>query len=461
MIAANRLDLMLNGVAPADENAERGFVGGLLRHSKYLDEMETPVPIDAFHFHRMKIIYATMLDLREDAEPIDAVTVANRLHESGRLKDAGGETELLALVGETLTGALTQHYAEIIIDHWKRRQIIAACTDAIRSAYAAEEAEEIRRRFDAAMETVEETRADSVLFDGFDVANEVVADIRHRRTEGRSAVGVPTGFDDLDALTSGLVPSELFVVGARPSQGKTAIAANMLLHASQSVPVLFVSIEMGRSQIMQRMLSGMSDVNSIKVRHAKVTDEEIDRMQSATARLKGGRFWIADIPGANIAEVVQVARQVKRKRPELAVVAVDYMQLIRHENRKMPRHEQVADISGRLKAIARSLGVCVVALSQLNRESESRKDKRPEMSDLRESGAVEQDADVIALLHRPEFSDPQNRPGEADLIVCKVRNGPIGEVLLHFDKGTTTFKPMSRDVFHPVEPGASMSYDDL
>jgi replicative DNA helicase len=440
MQSTNRLDSMLNSVPPQDVEAERGFVGGLLIHSKYLDELESPVPIEALHNHRLRIIYATMLDMREDSEPIDAVTMANRLKETGRLETAGGETELLALIGETMTGALTQHYAGIIIDHWKRRQIVSACTDAMREAYAMSEPSEIQARLEASMLAVEAAKADSVIFDGYDVANEVVEDIRRRKAEGRTAVGVPTGFYDLDNLTSGLVPGEMFIVGARPSQGKTALAANMLLNASQHCPVLFVSIEMGRCQIMQRMLSGMTGVNSVKVRHATVNDQDIDRMKDATARLRGGKFWIADVPGANIAEVIQVARQVKRKRPELAVVAVDYMQLVRHENRRMPRHEQVADISGRLKALARTLNVCVVALSQLNRESEGKASKRPEMSNLRESGAVEQDADVIALIHRPEFNDPQDRPGEADLIVCKVRNGPIGDVLLHFDKGTTTFK---------------------
>ncbi len=427
-------------VPPQDEEAERGFVGGLLRYSKYLDELDAPVPVDALHHHRLRLIYATMLDLHEDDEPIDAVTVSNRMRETGRLEPAGGETELLQLIGETLTGALTNHYAGIIAAHWRRRQIIAHATEAIRDSYRLADPADVQARLETALAATASDQADAVLFDAFDVAQEIVSDIRKRKSEGRTAVGVPTGFYDLDNLTSGLVPSELFVIGARPSQGKTAIAANMMLNASDRAPVLFVSIEMSRSQIMQRMLSGMANVNSVRVRHATVDDQDIDRMKHATARLQGGKFWIADLPGANIAEVVQVARQVKRKNPKLAVVAVDYMQLIRHENRRLPRHEQVADISARLKALARSLGVCVVALSQLNRECEGRKDKRPEMSDLRESGAVEQDADVIALLHRPEFSDPNNRPGEADLIVCKVRNGPIGEVLLNFDKGTTTFR---------------------
>jgi replicative DNA helicase len=454
--ATNRIDALLAGVPPQDEEAERGFIGGLLRHSKYLDELETAVPIESLHNPRLRIIYATILDMREDNEPIDAVTVADRMRETKRLEVAGGEAELLALIGETMTGALTQHYAGIIIDHWKRRQIVSACTDAMREAYAMTDPMEIQSRLEASMQAVEAAKADAVIFDGFDVANEVVDEIRRRKSEGRTAVGVPTGFYDLDNLTSGLVPGELFIVGARPSQGKTALAANMLLHASQHCPVLFVSIEMGRCQIMQRMLSGMTGVNSVKVRHATVNDQDIDRMKDATARLRGGKFWIADVPGANIAEVVQVSRQVKRRRPDLGVVAVDYMQLIRHENRRMPRHEQVADISGRLKALARSLNVCVVALSQLNRESEGKASKRPEMSNLRESGAVEQDADVIALIHRPEFNNPEDRPGEADLIVCKVRNGPIGDVLLHFDKGTTTFK---NSTSHQIAPMSTQRFD--
>jgi replicative DNA helicase len=430
---------------PNNPEAERGFVGSLLAWPKYLDELKHPVFVECLYNPRLQIVYSAILELREDGDNIDVVTVGNRLKEKGQLEKIGGEFALPSLAADYPTGALAQRYADIIVDDWKRRSIAYAANDAVREAYQHDDPEDIQakviRRFDA----ISETRADEVVFDAGDVHDEVVRNVRKMRDEGQKLVGIRSGFDILDDLASGLVSGEMYVVGARPGVGKTSFALNALCAACEHAPVLLVSIEMRRRQLIERLISSIAGLNSIDVRHGRLSDEQIDRMHDARARIGGGKFWLADIPNANIAEITQVARQLKRKVPNLAVVAVDYLQLIRHETRGMKRQEQVADISGRLKALSGTIDVNVMALSQLNREVEGRAGKRPQLSDLRESGAIEQDADVVALIHRPDAEDPKARAGEADLIIAKNRNGPIGEATLRFDKGTTTFR-------NPLEP---------
>lgn len=429
----------LRQAPPHDPEAERGFVGSLLRWPKYLDELKRPVYVECLHHPRLRLIYQTMLDLREDADSIDVVTVGARMREKGQLASIGGESELDALVVDYPTGAMAQHYADIVVANWKRRTLAAAATDAVREAYGFVEPETIQANLERRLDVMADIRAESVVFDIAEVHAEVMDRVRKMRDEGRNIVGVTTGFEDLDVLTSGFVPGELVIIGARPGVGKTSFALNMLVKACQHAPVLFNSVEMRRGAIVERLLSSITNVNSIKVRHGRLSDEEIDRMHEAKARIRGGKFWLADIPHANMAEIVQVSRQVKRKVPELAVIVVDYLQLVRHEQRHLKRNEQVADISGRLKALAGTLNVCVVALSQLSREVESRAVKRPQLSDLKESGAIEQDADVVVFLHRPAAENPKERPDEADAIVAKNRNGEIGQFLLKFDKSTTTF----------------------
>lgn len=425
---------------PFDEDAERYFVGGLLRHFAYFDDLECPVPADAVFHPRMRTIYRAILDLAEENLPVDAVTVYDRVKANGWVREIGGEYAIPDLLAEVVTGANVQRHAEIILNHWRRRQLVAHALEAAEDARNHGDPSAIASRLESRLADIEAARADSTLFSIGDVALEVHGDVRDRKESGRTAIGVPTGFMDFDALTGGLVRGEMVVVGARPSQGKTAFASNMLRNAAEHAPVLFVSIEMSRRQIGERMLSSESNVDALAIRQAAISKSDLEALENAAQRLGLLDFMVADLPGAGIGDVLHAIRQDKRRRPGLAVVAVDYLQLIENDDRRVSRQEQVASISRRLKGVARALNVCVVALSQLNRKSEERKDKRPEMSDLRESGAVEQDADVIALLHRPEQHDPGSHPGEADLIVCKVRSGPIGEVVLHFDKRTTTFR---------------------
>lgn len=277
------------------------------------------------------------------------------------------------------------------------------------------------------------------------------------RSENRHPItGVATGFFDLDDITGGFQPNQLIIVAARPSMGKTAFALNVCDHAAVNLktPVLFVSLEMGKLELAERLICSRSRVDGHKLRTGQnMGTREISQLSKSYDELRVASMFIDDTPARNMLQITANARRLKL-RSKLGVIMVDYIQLIDSEESRDSRQEQIAKISRRLKTLARDLEVPVVALSQLNRAVENREDRRPRMADLRESGAIEQDADIVLLLHRPEYYDANDQPGVAEVIVAKNRNGATGNVKLTFLKNCTRFESLANIVEPPIDGGA-------
>ncbi|MHB1554596.1 MAG: replicative DNA helicase [Acidimicrobiales bacterium] len=412
-------------VPPSSPRSESGVIGVLLvRPDVLADVVDTGLRPEDFYRPAWATAYSALLALAGRGEPIDAVTLDEAL--------AGVETrptadDLLRAMSDVPSLGHAQTYAARIIDTARLRRVIGACAEIIEAAYGAEARSDVDSScdaFEAQLHTAidhEDPGSGPAALGG--ILDDGIAELRRRSSGER--IGLPTGFVDLDRMTGGLRPGQLIVLGARPAMGKSALALDIALHAARtSGPVLFVSAEMGALELGTRVLAG-GGVASDRLLAARLDDLDWSRLETRRAELAGVPLLIDDAPGTTLLAIRGRARR-QAARGGLALLVVDYLQLIGADRRGTRREAEVAEISRGLKALARELHVPVVAVAQLNRAVELRADKRPMLSDLRESGQLEQDADLVLLLHRAAVYDLDADPGAAELIVAKHRNGPTG-----------------------------------
>jgi replicative DNA helicase len=383
-------------------------------------------------------------------EPVDPVTVADELRRADLLDAIGGSSTLLSLQANTPATSNAARYATIVEEHALLRRLIGVAGEIAELGYGLPD--DVTKTIDAAESMVydlSQHRITDSTAELRDLLAETLGRIEEMYDRGDSITGTPTGYTDLDTLTAGLQPEALIVVGARPAMGKTAFALGMAAHAAMTAnrPVLFFSLEMSRLELSQRLLCSEARVDSSRVRNGKLDDNDWSRITSAVGRLAEAPIWLDDNPNVSIMEIRGKARRLRSKIGDLGLVVVDYIQLMTGRTSAESRQVEVAEISRGLKILARELHCPVVALAQLNRSLEQRADKRPMLSDLRESGALEQDADVVMFLYRDEIYNPESPDqGTAEVLVAKHRSGPTGVSKLAFLSHYTRFANMARDV---------------
>jgi replicative DNA helicase len=404
--------------------------------------------LDAEDFYRSAHgrIYSAVRALFGHGEPVDVITAVDALRRSGSLEEVGGALYLRDLVDEVPTPAGAPHYAKIVADAALRRRLIAASADIMDLAYVgSDDADAIadgaeQRIYDVARR--EDSEDAAAIGDLVDDAMTELESIQNRES---AYTGLPTGFRDLDDLTSGLQPGNLVIIAARPGIGKSSLAMNIARNvAVQHEPVAMFSLEMSRYEIGMRLLCAEARVPWDRIRNKRVGPDDWTRVVSAGETLHDAPLSIVDAGNVNIVDIRAKARRLKTSKQGLSLIIVDYLQLMTSPNtrRQDNRQQEVAEISRSLKLLAKELKVPILALSQLNRNPEARADKRPQLSDLRESGSLEQDSDVVMFIHRDDL-DPEKKR-EAELIMAKHRNGPTGSIRLSFEPSLTQFRNAAR-----------------
>jgi replicative DNA helicase len=441
---------------PQHIEAEQSLLGSILLDNEVLHEIIPFLRAEDFYRDAHQVVYAAIREMYDHNKGIDAVTLAEELIRRDQFEQVGGDEMLALVTGIVPHAANAKYYAEIVKEKATNRQLIEGANEIIREGYSNQlTAQEL---LDSAERKIFAIAEDSVRGETLELKEVVkqAMDLIAVRADsgGHPVTGTATGLVDLDDLTGGFHPGQLIIVAARPSMGKTALALNICDHAgiNNKVPVLFVSLEMGYLEIGERLLCARSRVDGHKLKTGLgMGMREMTQLGTAYKELGSGPIFIDDTPARNMVQIAATARRFKR-RHQVGLIMVDYIQLIDAEDSRESRQEQIAKISRRLKTLARDLKVPVVAISQLNRAVESREDKRPRMADLRESGAIEQDADIVILLHRPEYYDITDQPGIAELILAKNRNGPVGSVKLTFLKNLTRFENLAT-IAEPFDAG--------
>lgn len=443
------MEIRLDRMPPYSDEAEQSVLGAMLLDRDAVVKVLPLLRPEDFYRTAHQTIYEAIVVIYEKGEPIDLVTLVSHLKSTNRLENIGGASYIADLAESVPTSANASYYADIVRDKSVIRQLIRSATEIVESGYAQESEvegilEDAERKIFAI--TQRGMRGDFVPIRT--VVGDALEKISKLSMAKGGYTGIPTGFTRLDHMTLGLQPSDLIIIAARPSMGKTAfclnIAQNIALH--QDKAVAFFSLEMPREQIAMRMLSGEAMISSQKIRMGDLDDEEWDRLSSQAGILSKTRMFIDDTPGITATEMRAKCRHLQAENG-LDLVVIDYMQLMESSSKSGNRVQELSEISRSLKSLAREMNVPVIALSQLSRAVESRTNHRPQLSDLRESGAIEQDADIVGFLYRDDYYNPDTSetPNTAEVIIAKHRNGPIGAFRLTFQKDYTRFDNYAED----------------
>jgi replicative DNA helicase len=431
---------------PHSIEAEQSVLGGLMLDASAWDQVADRVVAEDFYRHDHRLIFTAVAGLIERSQPCDAVTLSGHLESQGVLDQVGGLAYLGSLARDTPTAANIRAYADIVRERSVLRQLITAGNEIVTSALEPEgrEAREIVDAAERAVFEIAERGSRGKI--GFRTVKSILPEVVNKidemyHSEGK-LTGISTGFKVLDDMTSGLQAGDLIIVAGRPSMGKTTLAVNIAenaaLGAGKSAAIF--SMEMSAESLTLRMISSLGRINQGHLRSGRLSEEDWPRIDSAMTQLGGAKLYVDESPSLTPSEVRARARRLKREHG-LDLIVVDYLQLMQVSGTKENRATEISEISRGLKALAKELKVPVIALSQLNRGVEQRVEKKPVMSDLRESGAIEQDADVILLIYREEVYEPNTtRKGIADIIIAKQRNGPTGDVQLTFLGQYTKFE---------------------
>ncbi|MFZ1987458.1 MAG: replicative DNA helicase [Minisyncoccia bacterium] len=436
-------------VPPQSLESERALLGALLLKPDAIHDVGDLIRPDSFYAEKHRVIFDAMLELSTRGEPIDLLSLGERLQSKGLLERAGTKSYLAELVAATPAPGNFAHYAELVSRKHLMRSLIDSAYEITESAY--DESKDTHEVLDNAEKSIYAIGNASAAHK-FVAISEKVGDAWDRiealsKNEG-GIRGIPSGFPDLDNLLSGFHPSDLVILAARPSIGKTSLALDIARNAAvrHNVPVGIFSLEMSSEQIVDRMLAAEAYVNSWKIRTGAVhAEEDFTKIRDALENLSKAPIYIDDKPGNNILAMRAVARRLKRERG-IGLIIVDYLQLMAPTNTRNSDSmvQQVTEISRSLKGLARELEVPVIALSQLSRAVEQR-GGRPRLSDLRDSGSIEQDADVVMFIHRDDKTNKESeRPNVAEILIEKHRNGPTGKVELYFDEKRTSFMPVDK-----------------
>jgi replicative DNA helicase len=437
----------LERTPPQDINAEQSVLGGMLLSKDAIADVVETLHGNDFYRPAHQTIFDVVLDLYGRGEPADAVTVAAELAKRGEIARIGGAPYLHTLISSVPTAANAGYYAKIVAERAILRRLVEAGTRIVQLGYSGvgNEVDDIVDRAQAAIYDVTERRQSedySILESLLQPTMDEIEASGHR---GGGLTGVPTGFADLDSLTNGLHPGQLIVIAARPAVGKSTMALDIARAASirhNQTSVLF-SLEMSKHEITMRLLSAEARIPLQTMRTGQMRDDDWVKLTRRLGEMASAPLYIDDSPNLTMMEIRAKSRRLKQ-RNELRLVIVDYLQLMTSHSKVENRQQEVSQISRSLKLLAKELEVPVIALSQLNRGPEQRNDKRPQLSDLRESGAIEQDADVVILLHREDMYERESpRAGEADLIVAKHRNGPTSTIVVAFQGHYSRFVDMA------------------
>src|SRR6056297_3234723 len=435
---------------PHSVEAEQSVLGGLLLAADAWDAVVEAVTAADFYRPGHRLVFRQIQQLADALQPIDVITVADRLEASGELDAAGGLSYLAELAQNTPSASNIRAYAQVVRERASLRRLIEAAQEIAESGFSPEgrSSEEL---IDAAERRIMHISESGPKTGGPQEVNPLLGSAVERIEQlfesGGAITGLSTGFIELDKKTSGLQDSDLVIVAGRPSMGKTSFAMNLVEHAvlNQDKPILVFSMEMPAEQLIIRLLSSVGRIDQTRIRNGRLEDEDWPRLGTAVNKLKDVPLFIDDTPALTPTEVRSRARRVFREHDGLGMIMVDYLQLMRVAGASEGRTAEISEISRSLKAIAKEFKVPMVALSQLNRSLEQRPNKRPVNSDLRESGAIEQDADVIMFVYRDEvYNEDTSDKGTAEIIIGKQRNGPIGMCRLAFMDSLTRFENLAR-----------------
>ncbi len=434
---------------PSNTDAEASLLGSVLLDSEALVRIADKVTQDDFYDERHGNIYESILKLYEKHQPIDVLTLSNQLKDTGTLELAGGSSYLTDLTNMVPTAAHAEHYAEIVAQKAVRRRLIKASEQIVNLGYEEEATIENlleqaeTRLFEVSEQHIKQDlqSVESILSQSFDRLDELHKDKSKIR-------GVPTGFRDLDNILAGLQKSDLVILAARPAMGKSTLAMNIAHHVStkENQAVLVFSLEMSKEQLVDRLLAAEANIDAWNLRTGNLSDEDFEKLGQAMGSLSEAQIFIDDTPGINIMEIRTKARREQHQRP-LGLIIVDYLQLMSSASSSSSdnRVQEISEISRGLKGLARELNVPVLALSQLSRSVENRSPQIPQLADLRESGSIEQDADVVVFIYREDYYNPEtDRQHITDILIKKHRNGPVGNVELFFHPEQLEFKSVDK-----------------
>jgi replicative DNA helicase len=441
-------DPSLYKIPPQNLEAEQSILGSVLLENSAINSVLEVMSKDDFYSEAHRKIFNVMVELSEKNEPVDIITLSNALKDRNTLDSIGGTAYLASLVDNVPSAANVTNYAKIAKEKAILRGLIASATEIINSCY--ETGSDVDQILDQAENRIFEI-AENKVRPSFHPIREIVKDsfrsIEDLYARKELITGVPTGFEKIDDLTSGLQQSDLIIIAGRPSMGKTAFALNIAQFAAleSQTPVAVFSLEMSKEQLVFRLLASEAKVDSQRLRKGFLGETDWPKLTAAAGRLSEAPLFIDDTPAITVLEMKAKSRRLKADAG-LGLIVVDYIQLMRGGNYRESREQEISEISRSLKALAKELKVPVIALSQLNRKVEDRTNRRPQMADLRESGAIEQDADVIAFIYRDEvYNKSEDNPekGIAEIIIGKQRNGPTGTVKLAFLEKFTCFENLA------------------
>ena len=441
-------DKISNRLVPQSIDAEEAMLGAILTNASSYSKVSDMVKVEDFYQPANRLVYEAIRYLGEKSDPIDIVTVSERLKDTGKLEEAGGRDYVTDLAVNSITSVNIEYYANLIKQTSIRRNLINAGAEIMSIAY---EENDMNFLVDYAEKLVfgvaqqrnmeEITPIDKLIYETYN-------QIEYRYNHKDELSGVPTGFYDFDQITSGLQPSNLIILAARPSMGKTAfvlnIAENVALRSERAVMIF--SLEMSKQEITKRILSAEAEVDARRMTNGHLQYQDWEKITEVMGKINDAPIYIDDTPALSVSEIRAKCRRLAAIEKNLSLIIIDYLQLMEGNNPN-DRNQEISAISRGLKSLARELNIPIIALSQLSRANEKRTDKKPMLSDLRDSGAIEQDADIVMFIHREEYYDKENQDlkGKADLIVAKNRSGPIETVPLYFQSNITKFNSVSKN----------------
>jgi len=439
-------ELSFQRVPPQSLEAEQAVLGSILLENQTLIKALEVISDRHFYREAHRKIFAAILDLFERNEPIDLLTLAERLRKKNQLDEMGGISYLSDLLDRLPSAGNIRYHANLVKDKATLRSLISAATEIIAEGYEdTSDVDELLDRAERVIFEISSTKTRSTYVNISRVLKESFSTIERLFERKEAVTGVPTGFTKVDELTSGLQSSDLIIIAGRPGTGKTSLALNIAHHAAATcrIPVALFSLEMSKEQLIIRMLCSEAKINSIKLKTGYLSKSELKRLPEAAGVLSEAPIFIDDTPLLSVLEIRSKARRLQAEH-NLGLIIIDYLQLIEARENKENRQQEISEVTRSLKALAKELGVPIVTLSQLSRAVEQRPNRRPQLSDLRESGAIEQDGDLIAFIYRDELykQDSQDK-GTAEILISKQRNGPTGMVKLKFFSEYTRFENLS------------------
>ena len=445
-------DMFVDRMPPQNIEAEQAVLGAILLQSEALITVMERVQPEDFYNPAHQLIFEAMINLAEEGQPIDIVTLAAKLQAKQQLEDIGSVQYLSKLANAVPTAANVDYYAQILEEKSMMRRLIRTATQIASEGYVGEDdVSALLSDAERRILEISNRKSSSGFIAIKDVLMEVFEKVENLSANQGNTTGIPSGFVDLDKMTAGFQRNDLIIVAARPSVGKTAfalnIAQNVGVRAKETVAIF--SLEMSAAQLVQRMICAESNVDATRLRTGNLEDDDWEKLTMSIASLSEAEIYIDDTPGVTVADIRAKCRRLKKEHG-LGMILIDYLQLIHGRGKGDNRQQEVSEISRTLKMIARELEVPVIALSQLSRGVEQRQDKRPMMSDLRESGSIEQDADIVAFLYRDDYYDKESeKKNIIEIIIAKQRNGPVGTVELVFLKNFNNFVSYDRNHADP------------